>query len=139
LIFTSTASQFSYTDTAITGGNLYCYYVTAFNALGGESESSVHLRVLPITVPSGLTAPTLVSKTLNSLTVQWAAPTSDGDSEIERYILYIKAEFESTYHEIYRGKSTSYKATLLTTGFNYQFKVRAINAAGMSDLSPASS
>ena len=86
-----------------------------------------------------MTAPTLVAKTLNSISVQWLPPTSDGDAVIDRYILYIKAEFETTYHEIYSGRSTTYTATLLSTGFNYQFKVRSVNAAGPSDLSPASS
>lgn len=51
----------------------------------------------------------------------------------------MKAEYESSYKEIYSGKSTSYTASLLNTGFNYQFKVRAVNAAGYSDLSSASS
>ena len=70
-------------------------------------------------MPSGLSSPTLVATTLTSLTVQWTAPTSDGDSEIQRYVLYIKAEYESAYKEIYSGKSTTYKATLLASGFNY--------------------
>lgn len=51
----------------------------------------------------------------------------------------MKAEYESSYKEIYSGKSTSYKATLLSTGFYYQFKVRAVNVAGKSDYSSASS
>ena len=50
----------------------------------------------------------------------------------------MKPEFESNYREVYSGKSNSYIATLLATGFNYQFKVKAINGAGDSELSPAS-
>lgn len=89
------SSQFSYTDLTVIGGLEYCYHVTAYNTLGGESDESVHIHVIPITVPSGLVAPTLVTKTLTSLTVQWLPPTNDGDSEVIRYILYMKAEFES--------------------------------------------
>jgi hypothetical protein len=53
----------------VTGGNEFCYHIVAYNALGGESDESVHAKVIPITVASGLSAPTLVSKTLNSITV----------------------------------------------------------------------
>ena len=65
-------------------------------------------------------------------------PASDGDSEVERYILFIKAEYETSYREIYSGKSLSYTADQLPTGFNYQFRVKAVNARGVSDWSPAS-
>lgn len=106
------------------------YYVTAFNALGGESEASNEATVTPITIPSGLTPPTLVTNTETSITVEWAAPALTGDSEISRYILYMKADYESAYSEIYSGLSTSYIATLLQPGFYYQFKVSAVNAAG---------
>lgn len=51
----------------------------------------------------------------------------------------MKADYESQYKQIYQGKRTSYTATLLNTGFNYQFKVSAVNAAGVSALSAASS
>ena len=122
----------------MTGGENYCYHFTAYNVLGGESEYSTKLSVVPITIPSGLSAPTFVTKSKNSITVTWNTPTSDGDSEILKYILYIKAEYESSYTEIYSGLSTSYKATLLRTGFNYQFKIRAVNLAGISDFSSAS-
>lgn len=88
-------AQFEYTDTTVTGGKLYCYHVKAYNSLGGDSPKSLDAQVTPITIPSGLPAPTLVTRTKTSLTVQWYPPTSDGDSEVQRYILYIKAEYES--------------------------------------------
>jgi hypothetical protein len=69
------------------------------------------------------------------LTVQWYIPASNGASPIESYILYIKAEYESQYREVYSGKSLSYTANQLPTGFNYQFRVKAVNARGVSDWS----
>jgi hypothetical protein len=80
----------------------------------------------------------LVANTLTSLTVSWTAPTSNGNSDINKYILFIKAEYDSNYKEIYSGLSTIYTASLLQTGFNYQFKVMALNAAGSSAISAAS-
>ncbi len=138
MLATVPPSQFEYTDTSITGGLLYCYHVVAFNVLGGDSQPSVQARVTPITIPSGLLAPTFVTKTKTSLTVQWYYPASNGASEILRYILFIKAEYESQYREIYSGKSLSYTAEQLITGFNYQFRVKAVNARGASDWSSAS-
>ena len=86
-----------------------------------------------------MTAPTLASTTLTSLTVQQLPPTLDGDSEVTRYILYTKAEYENTYSQVYAGQSLSYQVQLLSTGFNYRFKVRSDNAEGFSALSAASS
>jgi hypothetical protein len=45
------------------------YYVIAYNALGGDSDKSNIAKVLPITVPSGLSVPTLVTNTETSITV----------------------------------------------------------------------
>jgi hypothetical protein len=82
LIETVPPSQFEYTDTTTTGDLLYYYTVVAFNQIGGDSPSSVQAQVTPITVPSGLPAPTLVTRTQTSLTVQWYIPASNGASEI---------------------------------------------------------
>lgn len=139
LLSTLPPSQFEYTDSTVTGGKLYCYTIVAFNVLGGDSDFSQDAQVTVISVPSGLPAPTLVTKTKTSLTVQWYYPAFNGASEIKRYILWVKADFESLYREIYSGKSMSYTADQLVTGFNYQFKVQAENARGVSAFSPASS
>lgn len=86
-----------HTDTTVVGGTQYKYFVTAYNQLGGESQTSIPFEVTPITVPSGMAAPTRVTHSQTSITLQWAIPTSDGDSEVYRYDLYAKADFESSY------------------------------------------
>ena len=132
------ASQFSYTDTTVTGGICYQYTVLGYNALGGDGSESSKVKILPIEVPSGAQAPTEVAATQNSISVEWAVPTSDGDSEISYYTLYMKAEHETSYKQVYEGASRFYRATLLDTGFYYQFKVSATNSAGASSQSAAS-
>lgn len=139
LLATLNANQFSHTDSTVNGGECYQFFVKAYNALGGDGAQSSYLKLTPITVPTGMTAPTEVASTQTTISVQWAAPTSDGDDSVQYYTLLMKASYETTYSEIYSGLSRSYKATLLTTGFTYQFKVKAINSAGSSDLSSASS
>ena len=137
-LFAAPASHFLYTDTTVTGGNCYAYFVTAQNPIGGESKPSQSFTVVPITLPSQPDAPTRVTHTQASITLQWAPPASDGDSEITKYVLYAKADFETSYSPIYAGLSLQYQATSLLTGFEYQFKVRAVNALGQSELSAAS-
>lgn len=97
------AAQFAYTDTTIIGGTSYKYHVTAYNQLGGESLASLPFEVTPITVPSGIAAPTRVTHTQTSVTMQWTVPDSDGDSEVLRYDLLAKADFESSFSLVYSG------------------------------------
>lgn len=50
----------------------------------------------------------------------------------------MRADYETSFSKIYSGLSRYYKATLLSTGFNYEFRVTATNAAGTSDFSSSS-
>ena len=69
LLVTLPAAQFAHTDTTIVGGTSYKYHVTAYNQLGGESLASLPFEVTPITVPSGIAAPTRVTHTQTSVTM----------------------------------------------------------------------
>lgn len=35
--------------------------------------------------------------------MQWEVPSADGDSEVVRYELFSKADFESAYIQVYSG------------------------------------
>lgn len=94
--------------------------------------------VKTIDVPSGLTAPQLVSQSQYSITVSWVAPTNTGSSAVKYYILYMKPEYSSTYVQVYVGLSKFYTATISDPGFAYLFEVQAVNEAGASDLSSPS-
>ena len=50
----------------------------------------------------------------------------------------MKAEFDTLYNEVFRGFSYSYKVSHLTEGFEYRFRVSAVNAAGESVISDPS-
>ena len=94
--------------------------------------------MIPITVPSKLASPTRVTHSQTSITVQWATPASDGDSEVLRYDLYAKADFESAFTQAYSGMALQANIDDLLTGFYYQFKVRAVNELGPGEFSDAS-
>ena len=97
------ASQFAYTDMTVDGGLPYKYHVTAYNQLGGESAASHPFEVTTITVPSGMDAPTRVTHTQTSITMAWQVPDTDGDSEVFRYDLFGKADYESVFTQVYAG------------------------------------
>ena len=138
------ASQFQYTDAAPTAGRDYRYYVAAFNVLGGEGELSAGAPVRPVSVPVATAAPRLVAKGQDFITVEWLPPSSDRGAAVAKYILYVRAEYDSAYQQVYAGISLSFRLSadqfpaLVRPGFEYSFKVRSANAAGLSALSPAS-
>jgi hypothetical protein len=95
------ASQFSFIDTSVIGGRTYKYVVTSYNVLGGESIYSNNVNVTPSTRPSGMAAPTEVTHDLTSVTLQWNYPVSNGASPVTSFILYHKADYETSYQKIF--------------------------------------
>lgn len=87
--------------------------------LGGESPPSLTLYVTPSQAPLGMTAPVQVTYDKNSVTVSWNAPQSTGSSPILRYNLFSKADYESSFTQVYTGLTLSYKVQGLETGFYY--------------------
>ena len=64
-----------------------------------------------------MASPVEVTHDLSSITVEWNPPTADGDSDVTKYILYVKAEYQTSYSQIYVGLALRYRATLLLPGF----------------------
>jgi large repetitive protein len=127
---------FTYIDSTVSNGERYAYAIAASNSYD-EGETSPTVTVKTIAVPSGMTAPQFVSSSPTSISVTWAAPTSDGSAQIEYYILLFKPEFNNTYTEVYRGLSRFYSVSNVNAGFTYRFKVKSVNEAGGSEDSPA--
>jgi len=138
LLSTVSSSTFGYTDSAVTSGSSYSYFVTSANVLGGESDPSAQVSTQTIAPPQGMSQPLLVSKTSTSITVAWTAPTSDGSADVEYDSLVMKPEYSSRYSEVYRGLSKFFTVNDLDAGFSYLFKVQAVNAAGASSFSQPS-
>jgi len=137
LLTTTSSSTFTYTDATVTSGLKYAYAVTATNSFSeGDQSSTVVVRT--ISAPSGMTKPIFVAHTATSITVSWSAPTSTGSAEVEYYILMMKAEYENTYTEVYKGLSKFHTVSNLPSGFTYLFMVKSANDAGESSLSSAS-
>lgn len=138
LLVTKAHTDYFHNDTTIVAGKKYHYYLTASNTVGGESEMSTSALAWTIQAPAGMTKPVKMEKSMNEITVQWAAPTSTGSSPTLQYILYMRPSYEKDYSEIFRGLAKSFTATHLKEGFSYYFKVQSNNAIGESEISPAS-
>ena len=125
IMVASTASA-SYTDTGLTNGTAYTYYVVAFKQNSIASTASSTVSATPQV--SGASAPIGVSATagIAQVIVAWAPVTG------------------ATSYQVFRGgvlvgspTTTTYTDTGLTAGTAYSYTVTAVNGAGSSAPSAA--
>ena len=99
---------------------------------GWEAEISC----LSPAIPDAPSPPSFSSILENSAQLAWEKPNSVG-SRITHYVVEQKTGPDGTFRVISSGNpSLVYSATGLTTGQEYFFRVRAVNATGTSDFSP---
>jgi fibronectin type 3 domain-containing protein len=121
----STTTGSTFTDTGLTNGKTYFYFVQGFNPVGGSPNSNEVSAVpggaaTPPAAPGGLVA-------------------TAGDGSVS---LTWNASAGATSYSVYRGTavvgttaSPSFTDTGLTNGTTYSYKVTASNAAGTSPAS----
>ncbi len=94
----------------------------------------------PFSVPDPPGQPKAYQETATSASLSWERPYSDGGSKIQGY----KVEYREVIEEHWvittttLVRSQTYTVTGLITGSEYEFRVKAINAAGESRPSPPS-
>lgn len=92
-------------------------------------------------VPGAPDKPTVSSVTRNSMTVNWEEPEYDGGSPVTGYWLEMRDTTTKRWKRVNRDPikamtlGVSYKVTGLIEGSDYQFRVYAINAAGVGPAS----
>lgn len=140
--------------TQLTNGTTYVLRVAAVNSAGRGAWSEVSVPATPnITVPSvpynviaTPTGPLVGTPPSNShFTLQWSPPTSGGGAATTSYLVemvignavYPLGETGSSATSVQVGYYGPVKATL-RIGFTYSFRVTAINSAGRSAASEAS-
>lgn len=125
--------------TKLLKGNEYMFRVRAVNKYGeGEYlESEPTKAADPFTVPSPPVDVEVTSVTDDAMTICWKRPASDGGSRIDGYI--VEKREKQGVRWIRVTKKPVYdlrvKATCLHEGFEYEFRVFAENAAGLSEPS----
>uniref|UniRef100_A0A4W3J9R4 Myomesin 2a n=1 Tax=Callorhinchus milii TaxID=7868 RepID=A0A4W3J9R4_CALMI len=113
----------------LTTGKKYIFRVKAVNAVG-MSELSQESE--PITVQAALTSPsspygiTLLDCTNDCMTLGWKAPRYTGGSGVTGYYMDHREVSHINWHE------SNIKAENLTEGSFYEFKLSAMNIAGLS-------
>ena len=127
--------------TGLTNGTSYRFSVRAINAIGASPASALSNNVTPavvVTVPGAPTIGTATAGDTNAV-VRWTAPANTGGADITAYRIQVR-----TGTTVIRtvtgvpGTATSSTVTALTNGTAYNFRVQAVNSAGIGALSAAS-
>ncbi|CAG2106083.1 unnamed protein product, partial [Medioppia subpectinata] len=132
----------SFKAEGLTKGKKYKFRVKALNK---EGESDPLETDQPITAknpydePSKPGKPEIVDFDNTRVDLQWAPPEKDGGRPIERYIVEMKDKFSSDWKEVLKTDGPDCKATVkdLKENTSVQFRVRAVNMAGMGEPSDA--
>ncbi|XP_037307899.2 titin-like isoform X1 [Pungitius pungitius] len=125
--------------TKLLKGNEYLFRVRAVNKYGeGETLESEPVKAVdPFTIPSAPTEVEVTNVTIEAMTICWKRPASDGGSQISGYIIERREKQGVRWVRV--NKKPVYdlrvKASGLHQGCEYEFRVFAENAAGLSEPS----
>jgi trimeric autotransporter adhesin len=131
-IVVSSAAGTTFTDGGLVAGNTYHYAIYSFNGTG----QSINYRTASplinntITISSAPSASAATAVNQNSFTANWSAVTGAAS-----YSLDVSSDNFSNLITGYAAKSVSGlndAITGLTPGTTYQYRVRAVNASGLS-------
>jgi len=116
-------------------GTIYSYRVTARNGAVTSDQSTENATLMYETNPA---APVVTATvTLNTTTVSWSAPTTNGGSAISSYrVVSSPAGYDSG---TLPATTTSVTATGLTNGTAYTFTVTSANISGFTSSGTSSS
>ncbi|MFC4321495.1 rhamnogalacturonan lyase family protein [Litchfieldia salsa] len=132
LIKTVETNQFN--DNTIDVGMKYDYVVTTIDNAGVETVPSMPLTVSMIdpdvAVPSAPVNLKLGDVNKNDLTFSW-----DKTEGAQTYNVYRAKKKDGTYQLVGKTKGTSYKDDTVLTTIKYYYKVSAVSAGGISELS----
>uniref|UniRef100_A0A673JAC2 Titin n=1 Tax=Sinocyclocheilus rhinocerous TaxID=307959 RepID=A0A673JAC2_9TELE len=122
--------------TKLLKGNEYIFRVRGVNKYGtGEALESDPVKAMdPFTIPAAPTNVEVSSVTSEAMTICWERPVSDGGSSISGYV--IEKREKSGLRWVRVNKKPVYdlrvKASNLREGCEYEYRVFAENAAGLS-------
>lgn len=123
----------------------YNFRVRAENQYGVSEPLEADEPIMakfPFSVPDPPGQPRVSDWDTSNVTLNWNRPRSDGGSRIQGYRVEFRDPADDAQWRIandYVVKDTTYICYNLLSGHEYEFRVRAKNAAGFSKPSPASS
>ncbi|KAL3982100.1 Fibronectin type III domain family protein [Acanthocheilonema viteae] len=124
-------------------GHEYKFRVSAVNA-EGESDSLDTLGTIlaknPYDAPGKTGKPEVVDWDKDHVDLSWTPPTNDGGAPIEGYVIEMKERFAPFWKEVKEVPADQITATVpnLKEGYEYEFRIKAKNKAGLGDPSDSS-
>lgn len=132
--FLAETSALTFKDESVDFGMKYSYYVTAVDAAGLESVGSSLLEVSMIdssVAKAGIPQKLAVSSIhKNDVTITWEATVG-----ARSYNVYRSAKENGVYDLIGKTKETQYTDLTILSTVPYYYKVAAVNAGGISEMS----
>jgi len=130
-------SVLTHVDTGLTNGQLYCYEVSARNAVG-EGPRSNEACATPARVPNRPRQLNAVAGDSN-VSLDWQPPGSDGGAPITNYTIYRGDASGGEVFLVKIGNVLAYLDTDVTNGWTYYYTVTATNVMGESPNSTEAS
>ena len=130
--------------TGLDPGSEYKFRVTAVNAEGESEPLETAYGVVaknPFDEPSKPGTPEIVDYDNQSVDLKWKEPNSDGGADIEKYIIEKKDRYKPEWEKACEvpGNQLTAHVPDLKERAEYQFRIVAINKAGKSPPSDATS
>ncbi|PKK23063.1 immunoglobulin-like and fibronectin type III domain containing 1 [Columba livia] len=119
----------------------YYFRVRAVNAEGtSDALESGEVKAVSKATPGAPDPPEIVSASKDTITIMWKAPRKTGSSRIVGYIVQKRKKGTVTWLPVNNTPvaDKKLKMTNLKRGLQYEFRVAAVNAAGMGDASEPS-
>ncbi|NOQ54074.1 MAG: hypothetical protein GQ558_05670 [Thermoplasmata archaeon] len=133
LLATLTSLFLTITDTNVTNGQAYIYYMVAFSA-AGDGDATKRLDAIPFGLPSQ-PLDLVADPDDGSVHLSWAAPSSDGGNAIFKYLVLWGDTAGDLSNNLILGNVTSYDHTDLSNGVTYYYQLVAVNNAGEGQVS----
>ncbi|XP_072701146.1 immunoglobulin-like and fibronectin type III domain-containing protein 1 [Ciconia boyciana] len=131
----------TFTTNKVEQDTSYYFRVRAVNAEGtSDALESDEVKAVSKASPGAPDPPEIVSASRDTITISWKAPRKTGTSRIVGYMVQKRKKGTTTWLPVNNVPiaDKKLKMTNLKKGLQYEFRVAAVNAAGIGDASEPS-
>ena len=136
LVADTRSTATTYTHTGLAAATRYDYRISAINAVGTGTPSSVdYATTAAATAPDAPATLTAAASGPAEITLFWTAPSNNGGAAITGYRIQVSLDAGGTWADLIKdteSAATTYTHTGLSEGDTRSYRVYAINAVGES-------